>query len=442
MIKHLSLTTLSGLLLLGFAPIAIAQQAKPLSLSEVLRIALKESHQAKLARIGREIAQVKVERERPVASPTLDLTASGTMQGSRMTFPRPNGTEGVFLPENFARLDVTVEQLIYRAGEREAKQRYLAQREGVDWDYRRELHGVLLSVRKAMLDLLRADAGIGTATLGVGAAERYRTLVQKQIESGLAKPVDALTAETQVLEAQNGLSRAKNGRMLALANLNRYLGRLPLAEISLMEPVAPSSPPESPEPATTLALTRRPELLYLQQILKATRLGVSLAQMQSLPRVSVRGQWSLQTPTALVPQNYMAATVEVRFPLWDGDKTRLDTLEAKAQAKRLEALIGEAKQGFALEVRQAWLKLKEAFETRALAQVQLREMEAVEVVAETAYKVGKGTAVEVQEAQRKTRTARDKEIQARYDILTAVAEYENTFAEIPLIMEEPSKTQK
>ena len=135
---------------------------------------------------------MKVEREKPNARPTFDISASTSLQGSKVTFPRNDGTNAVFLPESFARLDFTFEQVLYHPGYSEAKQRYLAQQEGVLWEYRKELYEIMLTVRKACIDLLRAEAGVALAKRGLEVAERYAELVKTQIASGLAKPVDAL----------------------------------------------------------------------------------------------------------------------------------------------------------------------------------------------------------------------------------------------------------
>jgi outer membrane protein TolC len=65
----------------------------------------------------------------------------------------------------------------------------------------------------------------------------------------------------------------------------------------------------------------------------------------------------------------------------------------------------------------------------------------LEAVAIKAYEVNKGTAVEVQEAQRKTRLARERRMNAQYDIQAAFAEYDGACADIAVKLE-PEETER
>src|SRR5581483_9719430 len=265
-------------LLFFIASVTGAQEAaKPLTLAESVETALRQSPQARAARFAWEAAQTQADREKPVARPTLNATASGTLQGPRVTFPRPDETEAVVLPERVARLDLTLEQVVYRPGLGAARQRYAAQSYAAALDYRKALADLALSVRKAYLDVLRAESGVRTAQDGLAAAQRYQALVQRQIAAGFAKPVDA---ETVVTQAEGGLA-------LARLAFNRALGR-PLSTPVSLEPVAALPVvPEAPEAAIAAALRNRLELVSLEQNLVAARAGVSLARVQSQPAWSV-----------------------------------------------------------------------------------------------------------------------------------------------------------
>ena len=107
----------------------------------------------------------------------------------------------------------------------------------------------------------------------------------------------------------------------------------------------------------------------------------------------------------------------------DGGKSRQDSREAKAQTARLQALLEDARQGIALDVTQAWQKMRDAESRMHLAQIQRKGVEATEQVAEKAYEVGRGTVLEVQAAQREVRSARESELGALYDLHTAFADF-------------------
>ena len=396
----------------------------PLTVTDSVREALKSSPQVRAARAVLETSRIQADREKPVARPTVTAIASATVQGPRVDFPRPDNQLATVLPEGAARLDLIFEQPLYRAGLKAAKERYTAQLSAGELDFRRTLSEVALAVNKAYIDVLRADAGVRSATDGVDAAVRYQKLVEQQITSGVAKPVDSNTAEAQVAEAQAGLTRAQGAAALARLNFNRTIGRSLTAPIALAQIVALPIIPASAEEAIARAVRSRPEILLLERNLEAAHAGISLARAQSQPSVNARGQLTEQTPTAFQHEHYYAATLEVRWPLIDGGKARQDSREAKAQTSRLQALLDDARQGIALEVTQAWQKMREAESRMHLAQAQRKGAEATEVVAEKAYEVGRGTVLEVQASQREVRSAQSAEISALYDLQAAFADFE------------------
>jgi len=386
-------------------------------------VALRQSPQVKVAKAVRDVALIDAERGKPVARPTLEAHASGILQGPRAVFPRPDGSPATVLPEEVGRVDLILEQTLYKAGQSAARLRYGAALGEAEWEYRKATAAVALAVRKAYIDVLRAEAGVGVAQDGLKAAQRVQEFVTQQIAAGLAKPVDAETVKSQVAEAQGGVTQATSALSLARMNFNRTLGRDLQTEVVLTPlPDAPKTP-DTPDAAIAIARKRRPELLMLEETLKGAQAGVALAKSQTQPSLNFRGQISEQTPSAFVREHYAAAMLEIRWSILDGGKSRLDTQEARAQIGRIEALREDARQGIALEVTQYWQQMRDAQEKIGLTRIQREGLEATAAVAETAYRVGKGTILEVQAAQREVRGARARESQALYDLQAAAADF-------------------
>lgn len=410
---------LTGLLTI-YAGAGYAQALTP---AASVAAALRQSPQVRVAKAVRDAALVEAERGKPVARPTLEARASGILQGPRATFPRPDGSPATVLPEEVGRLDLILEQPLYRAGQHAARDRYGAAQGEAEWEYRRATSAVALAARKAYIDVLRAESGVRVAQDGLAAAQRMQELVTRQIAAGLARPVDAGTVAGQVAEAQGGVTQATSALKLARMNFNRTLGR-PLTTEVVLEPL-PDAPkaPDSPDAAIAAAWKNRPELLLLGETLRGAQAGIALAKSQNQPGLNFRGLLSEQTPSAFVREHYAAAILELRWPILDGGKARLDTQEARAQTGRVEALREDARQGVALEVTQFWQQMRDAQEKIGLARTQREGLEATAAVAEKAYEVGRGTVIEVQAAQREVRAARARESQALYDLHTAAADF-------------------
>ncbi len=391
-------------------------QEKPLAQAQAVSIALRLSPQAQAATAARDVALVQAGRDRPIARPTASAIVSGTAQGPRVDLP---GSQYVVVPEGAGRLDLIVEQVLYHGGLGAARSRYAAENALALEDYRKTLADLAQTTRTAYLNVLRANAGLQTAQDGIMQALRYQALVQTQIDAGVAKPIDAETARAQLAEAQIGQSRAQDGAEIAREALNLALGRPLSAPVTLAEPDVLPTVPKTPDEAIAFALQNRSELVTLELNLRMAQAGVLLARSQSGPTVTARGQYSEQTPTVLNSEHYFSLTLQVRLPLLDGGKTRQDTQEAQAQVARLKAERDNARRGIELAVRSAWIQMRGADTQVGLARDVRVTKEKQYMVAETAYKVGQGTAVAVQAAQSDLQAARERELQATYDLYTA-----------------------
>lgn len=388
-----------------------------LTIQQAVTLALQQSPQAVAARYDRAAAEANANRDRPTAQPSLRATVAGTEQGPLAKLPVIKAPPT--LPEQFAQIRIDLEQPLYRAGRGAAIIRYRAESALAQQNYRKAQADLALAVAKACVDLLRAQAGLQAAQESADFATQYRELVEKQIEAGFGKPIDRELAQAQMAEAQVGLTKAQGALNLAKMNLNRLLGRPLAANIQIVSPETPPNPPPSPDSALLFAQTHRPELLILDLQIEAAKAGLTLARLESQPTVSLHTELAQQTPTALLPQHYAAATLEVHWQLLDGGQRKADREQAENELKRLQALREDANAGVALDVTQAWQKMEEAKAQMALAQIQEASNRASLLVAEKAYEVGQGTALDVKNARRELDSAKQTEIQALYDLLEA-----------------------
>jgi outer membrane protein TolC len=397
-------------------------QTAPLTWDDCVKIAIAHNPSARAAAFARVSSIAQASKTRPQIHPTVEATASGTLQQPSLYLP--GIPDAPVMRDAMGRVGISIEQIIYHAGGSAAQDRYLAQSSVADFDLQRTLSDLALTVRKSYISVLRADAGVTAANDGLKAATRYREVVKRQIDVGRGKPVDMNTADAQVADAQSGVTQATGGAALARLNLNRLLGR-PLDTAVDLSSLPENSPiPDSPGPAQAIALAHRPEILLLKESIKAAKAGVVLAKSQSFPTLSFRGELAEETPTVILPQTWAAATIELRWrPSQPGADS--DTKQALAEAHRLEAMLEDAELGMRLDVTQAWQRMREARDRIALAQVQLQGADATALAAETAYTVGRGSAIEVEGAQREVRTARDRLLQAQYDLKEAFAEFEH-----------------
>ena len=407
-------------------PTLAAQSNNPVTtLDTALAETLDKSPLVKAARFARDAGYARAGRERPVSRPSLQALASGGAQGPRVTFPGSVGPDNTVLPNEVGRVDLVMESPIYHAGASAARDRYASSMSLIDLDYLSALTDIVDTVRKRYLDVERAQSAVRVAEEGVDASTRYLQLVDKMIAAGSGKPVDRIIAESQLAEAQDGALQAKSGATLAGMALNQLMGRPLTAPISVSE-AQPARAPQQADmnAATQSALRNRKEIVTLSLSLSAARAGVVLAKSELKPSLKARAQITEQTPTLFIHEHYAEATLQLSLPLLDGGKSRYESKEAAAEVKRLEALIEEAGNSIVLDVTQSFSKIKDAESRIGLSEKRRSAALTTLNVAETAYSVGRSSATDVQAAQREVRLASERLIQAKYDLLAALNDFD------------------
>lgn len=406
------------------APIWLAPQAE-LTVEGAVRIALAQSPRLKAARMEFEAQQSQADRERPVARPTVSGRAEGTLQGPRITFPRAGSGDVTVLPERYGQVALSVEQPLFRAGIRAAGVRFAAQTQANVLELRRQENDLVLEVRKAFYALQTAEAMTASAEMGAELARKHLELTRVMLQAGTASERDVKASEADLAEAEQGVYQAQTGVVLARANLNRLLGRDPATPVHVIPAQVPPDAdiPASAGPGIEEALKHRPELLLLEQELKAARAGATLAATEDKPSLSMRAVAQAQTPSAFVRSSYFAAGLVLNWTPFDAGKTRADVREARARAAQLEALLEDARLGIRVDVEKAVADAQEALKSIRAADQQIAAAQAAAEVSELRYQARSATQIEVSAAIFQVVKARGNRAQAVGNLLTALAEY-------------------
>jgi outer membrane protein len=406
-------------LLLSALFLGPVQAPAPLTSSDAVKIALQDSPRLRAARAVRDAARAQNERERPIARPAVNFEAVGQFQGPRVGLPR--GDETV-VPERYGRVELSVEQILYRAGLGAARTRFASQERSADWELRRAEQETALAALRAYYAMIGAEAQLGVATEAVTMAQKQLDLTRTLLEAGAVSERDLKASEADLAEARLGASRAGNGAALARANLNRTLGRDPSMPVTL--PAAEPAPAVSQElrAAQQEALAARPEIRLLQENLAAARAGISLASTQDRPTLSARAIAAAQTPTAISDSKYFAAGFTVRWSPFDQGRTRADVREAKAHVAQLEALLEDAMLGIKVEVEKAWRDIVDARERVGVAGRQVDSATAALDISRVRFEAGSSTQMEVSGAMFGLIKALGNRAQAESDLQLAHAE--------------------
>ncbi len=335
------------------------QTAKPLNIEQIVQIALRANQALKTAELDLRVSLTGFERDRPTMSPSVTAEAIGTIQTPTVLAPQVGGTVAPFEPGRYGKIEVRLDQLLYKPGLNSAKTRYRSENMTAFWLYEKKRSDIILDCRRAFLQLKRAKLMHAVAQSGLDLAVQQYSLIKTMLVAGTSTERDLKASDSDVAEAELGVLKSANGVTLAAMDLNRQLGR-DGSDIQISdEDETMTNTPEFNSSAIT-ATDRRPEAKLLKESLIAARSASLLAATQNKPTVSARASAITQTPGAYTDARYLAGSLVLTWHPFDNNKTRNDVNEANANIAQIVSEQRELEMGIRIEVRKAILDMNEA----------------------------------------------------------------------------------
>jgi outer membrane protein TolC len=422
---------LFGLMCFASAAAGAHAQTAPirLTLAEAVARGLDASHRiAEL--VAREEAARAVEEQRTAATrPQLAAAASYTRTNHVDEFAIPNPAGGVRvifpdIPDNVrSRLDL--QWPIYTGGRLDALVRAAAAEADATAQERAAARADLrLEITRAYWAVITAQASRDVLRQALERTNAHLTDVRNQLKVGLVPPSDVLSIEAQQARQQMLSIEAANLVETASADFRRLVGLDPDATFELVDPLnvpvsaampgaAPAAAPAGgPAPVAQpfravvdSALANRPERKALEFRIRAAEDRVAAAASGRLPLLTALGGYDFSRPNPrIVPirrewNPSWDVGVSVRWPLFDGGRTRAETAEAAASRRAIEARLRDFDSAVEVEIRQRTADLQSARASIDAAQAGVRAAtEARRVLAER-FAAGVATNTDVLTAQ-------------------------------------------
>ncbi len=412
------------------------QQPAALTLQDSIRIALQNSRTLRSILQDERKANARVREARGAGLPQLDVSANYRRldRVPKAKFPSFDPVTGTFTfneieiqPIDSGTATVSLSQVIDVSGVvRTATDAASLYSRIASLDVQRTRNEIVLQVKQAFYDVLRAQELVKVAEEALQNAETRRKLAQASVDAGVSPKLDVMRAEAAVAAAQQAVIAARNALQLTKAAFNNVLGRRVDEPVELL-------PADEPEPETAdfnqylqEAISKRPEMIQ-------ANLGVSLAEKQvtaakrdQLPSVVVRGQWdfNLKTSTFQPRESSFTTIAALQFKIWDSGQTQGRIDQARADVDKAKITIENVREGIALEVRNAYLSLQEAREKVSAAEKGLQAATESLRVARLRYEAGVSTQLELSDAELAYTQAEQNLVNARYDLRVAWARLE------------------
>jgi outer membrane protein len=286
---------------------------------------------------------------------------------------------------------------------------------------------VLLTTDQAFYGLLNAQSLLDVAKATVAARGDVQNLTSALTKSALKSDLDLNIASADLSQAQLLQLDAENAVDSARAALAAVLAMSADTVFQAVEdPEAAPPLPPSPDSSTAMnagAQAQRPDLEALRFNAVADQKFATAQQLQHLPTISALAIGGI-TPVApdgvFVPNWYASAGVNLTLPLFTGFRIDAQAQEARLRQKAAEKQAQELSDTIARDVRVAVLKAQTAFRRIAVADQFRKQTAQALVLAQTRYKLGLSSIVELSQAQLQSTQAAVAAVNARYDYLLSL----------------------
>lgn len=396
--------TVVGLLLLNTT---MALAAIPeLSLDDSIALALKNNPAIKMAIADQEKAAWGSKENQGNKLPTLSLAHSDSRSSSGM---------GAGFNDNFS-TSLRLNWPLYTGGRLEGQIRQADLNEDI------ASLGVVKAQEQLKLDTTMAYYNVlqgqnlvkVNQQTALNLTEHLKN-VQAQYEVGTIAKADVLRSEVELANAQQNLTKTQNTYEVAVASFNNITG-MPLDNKNIMkDDLGYVKYGMSLEESIQLAKERRPEITQSQDGIEVAKTGIKIADSGRLPTVALTANQGISGASFPGENSNWSIGVSASWNLFDGGITSAKVNAANANADKVKAGDQQLRDGIELEVRQAYLSMKEAEARIETSKVAVSKAEEDLKASKAKYYAGAGTNMDVIDAQVALTQANNNATQALYD---------------------------
>lgn len=467
----------------GLADLASRLSEQPLTITDVVAIALATNRQLAFADESLYRAIGRTSETRAALNPTVGTSAGPVFLDSSL---QPGASAVGTLPFDISGA--------LRSATSQAQFQEVATR----LDINRTRNQVVYDVKGAFYNVLRSEALVGVATENLQNSLDQLKDANTRYKAQSVAYFDVVRAQTDVANAQKLVIQARNGVSISTGFLNNAIGidittplrvspcnaveeppgvappsvtpltpqgNMPPAGTKLdpnLIPPLPDAPQNLPgsyvaprpdtvidqaltlgpefEPLRKEALAARPEILEGDAQIAAAKKGILYARRSMLPTLGLSlGYYDVRNSTGNRRINEPEASIAVTLPLYDGGLARARVQEARADVATAITNKRQAIDLVTLDVQQAYLNLVQARDQVAVANQALSQAREAFQLARVRYNAGVARAgisplLEVSDAQAALTLAENNQVNALYDYNQSRAQLDRAvgrFAYVP-----------
>jgi outer membrane protein len=282
---------------------------------------------------------------------------------------------------------------------------------------------VLLAVDQAFYSTLQAHAVLRVAEQTVASRQLLADQVSALTNSKLKSDLDLSFANVNLAQAKLLYLDALNNVKASEAALSAILGYSTLEVFELVNDADPlTQPPADIDQLIADAFAKRPEILALEFQSESAEKLHRAEHDQLYPTISALGAFG-DSPVRddRVYGPYGAVGVNVEIPVFNGFLYSAKSHEADLRAQAATQRLMDLRNRISRDVRTSWLTASTAFDRVSVSEQLLAQANTALDLAQTRYKLGLSSIVELSQAQLQQTQAEIGSAQAGYEYRLALS---------------------
>ena len=395
-----------------------------LTLKDIINVVITTHPTVKSAAEAINNANTRIALARTGYYPEADVTAGFTNLGpvTKLTIPEM-GTFQLF-PENNYSASLNYRQVVYDFGRT---------RQNIEFETENKVLGeqVLEQVKQKLslytvntyYTLLFLQAAIKIKEEQVSALNEHLLQVEKMISTGSATEYQLLATEVKISNVEGQKADLIASLNAQRASMNSLLGNdnetIPVVKSDLAVSVSGIAS----DSLLTHAFQNRDEILLNQERISLAELRYSIVKLQNKPVISFQASGGAKN--GYVPKlgeikpNYVIG-LGIRIPVFDGMKGKYNILQAQSAITTLAYESDNERRNISNELYEAVAYLNSARQKVSQYKLQLEQAEKANSLAETSYKSGIITNLELLDASTSVSESRLFLLKAQIDYVVSI----------------------
>ncbi len=284
---------------------------------------------------------------------------------------------------------------------------------------------IVLATDQAFYDALTAQAEFNVARQTVDARQTTDNQVTEMTRNKLKSTLDQSFADVDLSQAKLLQLDAQNNADSAMAVLDSVLGLDHDVRYTLIEDsAAPAPPPPSVDPLVQTALQQRPDLQALTYDTQSAQKYARAQWEQMLPTLSAAGTVGTIPvhPGTYYTTNWWGGVGgNLNIPVFNGFLYSSEAKEAKYRAQAASENARDLRDRIVQDVRTSWLQANNSWQRMAVTAELVKQANLAFDLAQTRYKLGLSSIVELSQAQLQQTSAQIQDTSARYQYRLALS---------------------